>query len=253
MGKITVDLSYDFLSFNSADSESLLDFAPAKTLSDCVKYLELNNCDSYFCFSTNEDISDKKIRTIAMQLAQAIDNNSVEEIKSLKKEYGNDSEFAKAKKYLDKKCKEVWNVYELKNMTVPYEAMKTLGITNQPSLDSLLFNTVKFFEKDNGNTTAKTIDSILNNKNLKYTIEDIHNYLVLMCKKERCKYNLKTLQYLVEKQNYSAAQLYELGFSQKEIFSLFKMVDIKHKVALVISDFKNISDLFLKSAKYAVK
>ena len=248
MGKITVDLSYDFLSINNIQPELSINFASVKSLYDAVKYFVQNdNENSYFCFSTEEELADKKVRIIAQKLAVAIDKNSVEEVKALKQEYCNDEEFLTAKKFLDKKCKEVWNVYEFKKTVVPYAAMKVLGISNRPSLESLLGNSVKYFEKDNGNTTAIVIESVLNNKNLDYTIEDIHNYLVLINKKEKCKYNLDTAQYFIKKHNYDMAKLQELGFSKEEIFSLLKTMGLTYMVKYIASDLKNIFNAFVKS------
>ena len=240
MGKITVDLSYDFLTVNNYVQDISIDFAPVKSLCDAVKYLIPNvNENVYFMFCANDDLADKKVLIIAQKLAKAIDKNSVEEVKALKKEYENDIEFAKAKKYLDQKCKEVWNVYETKNVTVPYAAMKTLGITNRPSIDFLLKESVKYFENDNGTTTVDIIKSVLKNKKLDYTIGDIHDYLVCMNKKEKCKYNFNTVKYLIENHNYNSVQLSELGFNKDELANIFKKLGFKNKVKFIVMNTKN--------------
>lgn len=235
MEKFKVDISYDFLSINE-DTDSSIHYFEAKSLSDTVKYFVPNDReDSYFCFSTNDDLSDKKVRLIAQKLASAIDKNSVEDIKSLKIEYGKEEGFVAAKKFLNKKCKEIWNVYEPSNVTVPIEAMKVLGITNKPSLDSLLYESVKYFEQDNGVATANIINSILNNKNLNYTIEEIHNYLVSMYKKENCKFNFKTAKYLIEKHNYTLSKLCDLGLNKEFISKVFNELSWKNRIKFRMS------------------
>ena len=95
-------------------------------------------------------------------------------------------EFVKAKDFLNKKCKEVWDVFENKNtkLNLPYEAMKTLGITNQPSLETLLADSLKYYEKDNGSTTVDVILSILANENINYTFDDVYEYLKKNNKKQ---------------------------------------------------------------------
>lgn len=64
---------------------------------------------------------------------------------------------------MDKKCKEIWDVFEFKKikLKIPHAAMKSLGITNQPTLEFLLGDSIHLFEKDNGNSTANIISSIL--------------------------------------------------------------------------------------------
>ncbi len=61
-------------------------------------------------------------------------------------------------------------------MTVPKNSMKTLGITNLPSLEFMLDESVRFYENDGGSTTVDIIRSILTNKNLDYTFEDIYEF-----------------------------------------------------------------------------
>ena len=69
--------------------------------------------------------------------------------------------------------------------------MKTLGITNLPSLEFMLDESVRFYENDGGSTTVDIIRSILTNKNLDYTFEDIYEFLLSAHKKYCCDYNLK--------------------------------------------------------------
>ncbi|MDY6309911.1 MAG: hypothetical protein SPL70_04675 [Cyanobacteriota bacterium] len=165
-------------------------------------------------------------RIIVQKLANAIDKNSASEIKQLKKEYGNLKEFSDARKILNQKCKEVWSVYEpVKNL--PRKAMKALGITNEPELDFLLDNSVKYYEKDNSDTTSYIISSILNNKNLSYTMDEIHSYLKNMNLKSGCKYNFKTVQYLITEQNYDTQKLKDLGVEDKTITDVLKSLSLK--------------------------
>ena len=118
-----------------------------------------------------------------------------------------------------KSAKEIWNVFENKNTLIklPKEAMKALGITNQPSLEFLLGNSIRYYEKDGGNTTSVTIYSILNNKNLDYTIEDVHKFLRTAAIKEKLNFNLNTVKYLITEQNYTKLNLQDLGVEQKVI------------------------------------
>lgn len=164
---------------------------------------------------TYDELFDSKTRTIAQELAQALNQNSVERIKELKYIYSDCKEFVKAKKVLDKKCKEVYNPFENPN-NMPVEAMKSLGITNQPSLEFLLGDSVRYFEKTNGSMTAQIIENTLNNKNLEYTMADIHAYLARLHKKEGCNYNPNTITYLINKQNYNKEKLTELGINTKK-------------------------------------
>lgn len=237
MEKFVAGLSYDFLSCNveMADISIGMEDIP-KTLADSIKYLTKNSDSSiYFSYSSNDDLKDRKVRIIAQELAKAVDKNSVDTVKSLKKEYGECQEFVQAKKFLDKKCKEIWNVYDSKLVTVPNEAMKALGISNKPSLDFLLGDSVRYFERDNGATTVILIKSILNNKNLDYTAGDIFDYLISMHKKEKCQYNIKTAKYLIESLNLSCNDLKELGYQKETIKKVFHGLDIKHKTRLLSS------------------
>lgn len=177
----------------------------------------------------NTDLSNSKVIEIAQKLANAIEINSVEKIKKLKDIYGDQKEFIEAKKFINDKCKQVWNVYENPEK-VPIKAMKALGVTNQPSLEYLLDNTIKYFEKDGEKTTAKTISSILNNKYIDYNINDIHKYLTKMNRKENCKYNSETIKYLILTHNYNEPMLLELGKTKKEIDEIFKTLPLKYRV-----------------------
>ena len=237
MEKFVAGLSYDFLSCNSEISDISLEFGESpKTLFDSVKYLTKNSDSSiYFSYSSNDDLKDRKVRIIAQELAKAVDKNSVEEIKSLKKEYGECEEFVRAKKFLNNKCKEIWNVYDSKLVTVPFEAMKMLGISNKPSLDFLLGNSIRYFERDNGYTTVSIIKSILNNRNFDYTKSEIFDYLVFMHKKEKCQYNLNTAKYLVESLNFTFSELKEIGYQKETAKKIFHVLDIRHKTRFLSS------------------
>lgn len=119
------------------------------TLTECVKYFsKINDIENnlsgvsfgFTNYSLNDEMSSQKVRKIALMLAKAIDENSVEKIKELKKQYGHEREFATAKKFLDKKCKEIWDVFEFKKikLKIPHAAMKSLGITNQPTAPKMI-------------------------------------------------------------------------------------------------------------------
>ena len=177
-GQIGTDVLDGVFSVKENISASLVDLScknkmKIKTLSSQVQYL--NRAKTYrtgisgICVGAvtiNEDLSDKLTCQIATELAKAIDNNAVFEVKRIKQKYQDTKEFAPAKEFLNKKCKQIWDVFENKNtkMDVPYEAMKVLGISNQPSLDVLLADSLKYYEKDNGSTTVDIILKILSNK-----------------------------------------------------------------------------------------
>ncbi len=199
--------------------------ARLKTLSDYTKTIYIQNENE---ISFNTELSDNLTRRIIQKLANAIDKNSVEEVKKLKFEYGHEKEFKKAQKFLNDKCKQVWNVYD-NPINPPLEAMKVLGITNKPSLDFILNNSIKIFEKDGGNMTARMIESILNNKNLDYTIDDIHKYLCEMSLKEKCKYNAQTVKYLILTHNYDKLKLSQIGVNKEFIKEILKSLTLKQK------------------------
>ncbi len=48
-------------------------------------------------------------------MQKAIDKDSVNDIKYLKSKYGAEKEFKAAKEYLNRKAKEVWDVFENRN------------------------------------------------------------------------------------------------------------------------------------------
>ncbi|MBQ8668441.1 hypothetical protein IJ472_01580 [bacterium] len=216
-----------------------------KTLSSHINYLNRARTYKYgissICagaVSINDDMSDKLTLKITSDLANAIDKNDVSEVKRIKQQYQDTKEFAKAKDFLNKKCKEVWDVNENKNtkMNVPTQALKALGITNQPSLDTLLADSLKYYEKDNGSTTVDIILSILANENINYTFEDIYEYLKKNSKKEKYKYNLVTVTYLATKLEYDEMRLSDLGIEQNIVKKLFKTLSIKDKIKCI---FKN--------------
>lgn len=178
------------------------------------------------------DLPDKKAMELALKLAQAIDKNSVSDIKYLKSKYGSEKEFSAAKEYLNRKAKDVWDVFENRNktMSVPRSSMKTLGITNLPSLDFMLGESVKYFEKDGCSTTADIIRSILTNKNLYYSVEDIYEYLLSAHKKYCCEYNLKTVTYLITLLDCDIKKLSALGIEEKTITMALQSFSLKAKL-----------------------
>lgn len=196
-----------------------------KTLSSCVCASNPLKNNPYNAFFSDENLYDNLERAITSELAQALDKNSIERIKYLKNKYGHLKEFKNAKEFLNIKCKEIWNVYdEIKNL--PKEAMKCLGITNQPDLDFILNDSLKYYEKDNSDTTSYIISSTLKNKNLSYTMDDIHKYL----KKSNCKFNYKTVQYLIKEQNYTKEKLSDLGVEKDTLNLALKSLPLKYKL-----------------------
>lgn len=178
------------------------------------------------------DLPDKKAMDIARKLAYAIDRDSANDIRYLKTKYGNQKEFGAAKEYLNRKAKQVWDVFEnrKKMISVPKKAMKALGITNLPSLEFMLDESVKYFEKDGGSTTVDIIRSILTNKNLDYSFEDIYNYLSVAQKKYCVEYNLKTVTYLIEWLDCDVEKLSALGIDNKTIMKALESFSLKAKL-----------------------
>lgn len=220
-----------------------------KTLLDCVKYFsKVNDVEQdlvgiSFGFENivlNEELSDKKVRHFAEELAVAIDNNCVWRVKDLKKEYGNLKEFSLAKDFLNKKCKEVWNVFDSKIKNIPHEAMKALGITNKPDLETILGDSVRFYEKDGGNSTARIIASILSNENLDYSISDVHKFLKLAHEKEKFNCNLTTIEYLITSQNYDKYKLFDLGVGKLSIYKTYKGLSFKNKCRFIFNNSRNL-------------
>lgn len=223
--------------------------AKPKTLLESVKYFsKVNDVEQdlvgiSFGFDNivlNEELSDKKVRHLAEELAIAIDNNCVWRVKDLKKEYGNLKEFSLAKNFLNKKCKEVWNVFDSKVKNIPHEAMKALGITNKPNLETILGDSVRFYEKDGGNSTARIIASILSNENLDYSISDIHKFLKLYNEKEKFSCNLKTIEYLISSQNYDKYKLFDLGVGKLSIYKVYKGLSFKNKCRFIFNNLRNL-------------
>lgn len=213
----------------SADYISMPNKNIHKTLASCVSISDEQKYNPYQALFNYENLYNNSERKITTELALAIDKNDVQKIKYLKNKYGNLEEFKNAKDFLNKKCKEVWNVYEpIKNL--PKEAMKCLGITNQPDLDFILKNSLKYYEKDNSDITSYIISSVLGNKNLTYTMNDIHQYLKQMNIKSNCKYNFKTIQYLIMAQNYSNEKLLDLGIEEQTIRQTLKGLPLKYKL-----------------------
>ena len=209
-----------------------------KTLYSCVCCNDIKNYNPYGALFDGNGLYDSIERKITEELAIAIDQNNVQRVKYLKSKYGELKEFKNAKEFLNKKCKEIWNVYEPIN-NLPQNAMKTLGITNQPDLDFMLSNSIRYYEKAGSETTSYLIASILKNENLTYTIEDIHKYLKEMNKKQKCKYNFKTIKYLIEKQNYSNEKLKDLGVESDIISAVLKNLPLKYKLNFWIKKIHN--------------
>lgn len=207
-----------------------------KSLSSCVSLLtSMSRCDFLSYVSFEEELYDKLTFDLIVKLAKAVDTNNVIKIRQLKVQYGNTKEFANAKDFLNDKCKKVWNVLDSKNiqLKVPHDAMKTLGISNQPTLDFLLKNSIEFLEKDSASTTVKIINSILENKNIKYDIEDTYSYLKTMYKQKSYKYNLITLTYMLKKLGYDKSKIIELGANKQLLKNAFKRLNFVEKVKYI--------------------
>ena len=253
-GQIGTEVLDGVFSVKKNVADSLVDLSckkttKPKTLSSHISYL--NRANTYrtgissICVgavSINDDLSDKLTCKIVTELASAIDKNDVVKVKELKQQYQDKKEFVKAKDFLNKKCKEVWDVFENKTtkLNPPYEAMKALGITNQPSLEVLLADSLKYYEKDNGSTTVDVILSILANENINYTFEDVYEYLKKNNKKEKYKYNLITVSYLATKLEYDEMKLGDLGIEQNIVKKLFKSLSVKDKIKCIWKNFNTL-------------
>lgn len=182
------------------------------------------------------DLPDRKAMDIAVKLAMAIDKNSVDDIKDLKIKYGSQKEFCAAREYLNCKAKQVWDVFENRNkkIDVPQKSMKALGITNLPSLEFMLSESVKYYEKDGGSTTVDIMRSILTNKNLDYTFDDIYDYLLSAHKKYCVEYNLKTVTYLIEWLDCNVEKLSALGIDDKTIMRALEAFSFKTKLKYLL-------------------
>lgn len=208
---------------------------PALTLTASLNYIEKINPFAGYSFGIlqiEEILRTEKVRNIIFELAKAVDANSELEVKRLKVKYGDTKEFAQAKVFLDRKCKELWNVFDNKNhkLIIPKLAMKTLGISNQPSLDFLFEDSLKYFEKENSTTTADIIISVLNNNNIDYTFDDILKYLKTMHKKKVFDYNLHTVKFLAQKLNFDKNQLNNIEITKEQIDSIFKKLSLSEKI-----------------------
>ena len=114
-------------------------------------------------------------------------------------------------------------------MKLPKEAMKALGITNQPTLEFLLGNSLKYFEKDNSQTTARIIQSTLDNVNIDYSFDEICEYIKNTHKKQVFEYNLHTVKYLAQHTKFNRKNLTELEITKSQIDQIFKTLSFKEK------------------------
>lgn len=202
----------------------------AKNLSDNINYFIKNTKFSGLMY-LNSELSNKQALFLAKKLAEAIDKNSVDEIKQLKNKYANSKDFAQAKDILNKQCKQIWDVFDKNNtLKAPKEAMKALGITNCPSLEFLLNDSLNFYEKDNDSTTINIIKSILENKNLNYTFDDIFNYIKICTQKTHLKLNQNTIKYLILKTNCDIKKLKDLNIELNTIKNTLKDLSFNKKL-----------------------
>lgn len=216
----------------------MVDKAVCTTLENSIKkYYQINEiAKKIVTFDvTNDGLANKKVRELAIELAKAVDKNDVQKIKELKILYANSKEFRLAKALLDENCKKVWDVLNKSNkyVSIPKEGMIALGISNEPGLDYLLADTLKFFEKQDNNITSKIIESILANDNLSYTIEDVHKYLRNKCKNEGMKLAVSTLQYFIKKHDYNSKKLLDLGIDKSQLRRVYSL-------ELFINDVKSV-------------
>lgn len=243
MGKTVEDICKLMSKTVCFDSDSLRSAAKMhKTLSSATDYNIVQSGKNYLPLYEDDELYNKLQRAITKELASALDRNSVKDIKYLKEKYGHLEEFSVAKSFLNRKCKEIWNVYKPLNK-IPKEAMKALGITNIPTLDVLLDTAIKF-ENDKSEILPSVIDSVLKNVNMDYRIEDIHKYLRQMYIKRKYKCNSKTAQYLIKEHNYTQEQLCDLGAGKVVIKAAISELNLKCKIryfaALVNSKLKSL-------------
>jgi len=260
-GKLCLDTTIGFEGVNSAcgfnsgmffDKSKGLKHLP--TLAASLNYIEKINPYAGYNFGIlqiEESLRNESLRNLIFELARAIDANSEMEVKRLKVKYGDTKDFAQAKMFLDRKCKEIWNVFDHKNdeLKLPKRAMKVLGISNQPSLDFLFEDSLKYFEKENSTTTVDIIKSVLNNKNMDYSFEDILKYLKTMHKKRIFDYNLHTVRFLARRLNFDKNKLNYLGIKAEQIGSIFKTLSISEKLKCGLNYYLKFSKKRLISIK----
>lgn len=225
------------------ESEKFLGMPHFKTkvasLVSSINYIEKINPYSGYNFGIlqiEENLRNETLRNIIYKLAKAIDANSDIEIKRLKVKYGDTKEFAAAKKFLDKKCKEVWNIFDNRKtkLELPKKAMKTLGISNQPSLDFLFEDCLNYFEKENSTTTVDVIKSILNNVNSDYTLDDILKYLKAKHEKRVFEYNIHTAAYIAKVLDFDKRKLNDMGITKNQICAVFKALSVSEKIKCIV-------------------
>ena len=209
------------------------------SLVSTINYIEKINPYAGYNFGIlqiEENLRNEKLRRIIYELAKAVDSNSDLEVKRLKAKYGNTKEFAQAKTFLDKKAKEIWNIFNNRKikLQLPQKAMKALGISNQPSLDFIFEDSLKYFEKENSTTTVDIIKSVLSNINANYTFEDILKYLKTQHEKCRFEYNPNTVKFLATSLKFDKHALNNLGISRKQINNIFKTLTPIEKIKCLI-------------------
>lgn len=210
------------------------------TLVSSLNYIEKINPYAGYNFGIlqiEENLRDEKLRSIILELAKAIDANSELEVKRIKTKYADTKEFAQAKAFLDRKVKEIWNVFDNKNtaLKLPKSAMRTLGISNQPSLDFLFEDTLKYFEQENSATTVDVIKSVLNNVNLDYSFDDILKYLKSMHEKRVFDYNFHTAKFLSQQLNFDKNKLNNLGITKDKVDEVFGTLSFSEKIRCVFN------------------
>ena len=212
--------------------EKVVEFRTRETkttgLTACVTQFNLKNGNLLL----NDELSNRKIYNITLKLARALDENSSNDIKYLKNQYGSTKEFITAKEFLNRKCKQIWDTFEkdFDPDKVPYEAMKTLGISNKQPLEFYLDDFLKYFEKDGGTTTVDIINSLTQNKYSGYEFKDICNYL--KTNRQKYKFNQKTISYLAEKLDYNQKELLKLGIEKSELKYFYKNLPILRKLQI---------------------
>jgi hypothetical protein len=244
-GKNTIDVFDELFAENHSIANDIVNLTCKKTdrfkLSSKVRYInELHSGNVVI----NDELADKKVYQIAYDLALAIDKNQPERVKYIKSLYGSTKEFAKAKDFLNNICKQVWDVYENKNvqMNVPKEAMKVLGISNKPALSILLDDSIEFFENDNSKNFAKVLSSVLNNPNLDYTAEDIFDYLKTNYIKKHSHYNFETIKFMAENMDNDLYKVGEITSDKEVMKKYFLSLSLSKKVKIIFSTMCKVAE-----------
>ena len=232
---INCDIIED-LGFDDRNSAIVVDFCakknPVTGLTSCVKQFHVQHGRILL----DGDFSNRKVYNLALRLARALDNNSPNDIKFLKMQYGATQEFLLAKDFLDRKCKQIWDVFDkdFNPDKVPYEAMKMLGISNKQPIGFYLENFLTYFEKDGGTTTVDIINSLIQNTHSGYTFDDIYDYF--KATRRKYKFNQITIAFLASKLDYNQKELLKVGVEKSDLRVFYKNLPILRKIQILIKN-----------------